>query len=341
MYHPLEDIPFKLSCVQLTRINPLDYVAIAFDTALPLWIYKSHSNRWIPLVFTEFGGKFGYVRSATFDPQTKLLYVARDGNHAELMIIDISDPQNPMIRVRRTTKTFAVCRLVIIGDDIHILGHFIGNSAANQLALQHIVFYKSNLTLKSVPGRIDGHIESRHNDILVKSRNSLIIFGCDRNGNDRVIEYSLTTNQYRCCQWMKPSTLNVIGGVVISEDERYVIFFGGERRWERANMMVSLKTVRTIIICDLKTGIIRESALRCPLNGYFRGIMMNDPQRDELMTFGFVNRMFRMKALQNVQPLPRYLVQMIGHFVASESIHLASKNGGHWKVELDDILKCI
>ena len=45
-------------------------------------------------------------------------------------------------------------------------------------------------------------------------------------------------------------------------------------------------------------------------------------KHDEILTFGYVNCCYRLKELKTVQQVPINIIQMIGHWVYYEKIHL-------------------
>lgn len=67
-------------------------------------------------------------------------------------------------------------------------------------------------------------------------------------------------------------------------------------------------------------------------------ITWNDPCRNEIITFGFVKRAYKEPQFQELQMLPRYLIQMISKWFCNEKVTLVERNGDFERIDVDEIL---
>ena len=101
-------------------------------------------------------------------------------------------------------------------------------------------------------------------------------------------------------------------------------------------------------ILDLAQIKLINCRLRTPVKGSFRAMMAFSKDRDELLTFGFINACFRLSQFKKMTKLPHYLMHLIGKWISTEYVHLIlyhndwryrnDESHAHWKIHLDDIL---
>ena len=82
------------------------------------------------------------------------------------------------------------------------------------------------------------------------------------------------------------------------------------------------------------------------MKGMFHAIMMDNPDRDNLLVFGYIRDCFKKEEFKHIQQFPDYLIRLIGTWICNEWIHLIrldgeEERGMHWKIRLDDILESI
>ena len=143
-------------------------------------------------------------------------------------------------------------------------------------------------------------------------------------------------------------------GVICVRDGRYLITFGGRAHPEdptideEIDLMNNLDPLYgictdVIMMYDLENmdSFPVMSSIRCPVKGECHALSMRDRSREDLVTFGFVNRLFRSE-LKGTQFLPRHIIQLIADWVEMENVYLLQQNGkGHWKISLDVILESL
>ena len=125
-------------------------------------------------------------------------------------------------------------------------------------------------------------------------------------------------------------------GLVKTRNERFIIILGG--------FDAQSNGCDDIYIYDTNNNLFSQSKISCPAKSGFYATISNDPEGDELITFGFINDCYKSNNFQNVQVLPFYLIQLISHWLCIQEIYLLQygvKGGGHWKIDVDDILQSI
>ena len=155
-------------------------------------------------------------------------------------------------------------------------------------------------------------------------------------GRRQLCEYNLRSKQW--IEWTWTPSLRLGPSVVCTKNGRYIISF--------ASTFASIyphEVSGRIIIYDLIEQQRIESPLRFPASRDVQAITVGDPQRDELVTFGFVNQTYKRPEFRHMKVPPRYLIQMIGKWHNSEYIHLMSVRGGkeQWRIPVAEILNSI
>ena len=72
---------------------------------------------------------------------------------------------------------------------------------------------------------------------------------------------------------------------------------------------------------------------------------MKNEIETKLLTFGYINQIWKSPEFQDIQSLPSYLITLIQQWVPClEYVHLIGKNEDmhqqHWTISMDEILKC-
>ena len=306
-----------MCCKQLLEINNKDIIGITDDRDLPICIYSADMNRRVPVVF---GYRFDSIRCATFDPDTRLLFVAQK---KWLRAINVDNPSHPVIHQSLSLNNTMVSRMILIGDHLHIIGYSTGTSTRQ---LEHAILDKHTLQCKNRP-QVDIDLlvwdgwDWMYNLHLLHlhSRNSIVVFGHDQHCNGRIYEFALSTNQWTASFWLKPLTLRMTMAMVSTHDGRYMFYFGG---WMEDVM--GGDATRKITICDVKQRVFMEKEVDCLGHGYQGAVMVADKHRDEIITFGFVNRVYKTRAFCKVQTFPVYLTQLIAKWAVREFIYVTT-----------------
>ena len=175
--------------------------------------------------------------------------------------------------------------------------------------------------------------------MFVASRSSIVAASRCTIGGATIVEYSLTTKQWKVWEWAQACLKDYHGfydGFVATTDGRYILSFGG-LQWGGT-------PIDSIMIYDVERKQCVESELKLPTKcASCLTVLMGDQNRDEQLAFGFVKRCYKAEDFKNMRVLPIALISLIGKCFAIEFVHSimgTSKQGLHYRINVDDILKC-
>ena len=116
-------------------------------------------------------------------------------------------------------------------------------------------------------------------------------------------------------------------GCVSTKNDRYVILLGG------------YGNDQSIYIYDVKHNVFKKSKIKCQQRGEFNALITNDMDRNNLLTFGYINNCYKLDNFSNVQLLPLYLIKIVAKYAFNQQIYLMSiHNGSRFKFNVDHIL---
>ena len=211
-------------------------------------------------------------------------------------------------------------KMLSINDKIHILGgtHSIYDTKNNQFTIM-------NQRITGNNSRAVFHI---------KSRNSILVI----DGSGKIFEYSLWEKK-----WMKWNVVvpgDDASSAVLTHDERYMVVFSG---WtEGADDHVECE-INKIFIYDFRMRKFMKSSIETPSENigyrFNTSIITKNEFAEELLVFGYVNKVFKGKKFTNVQQLPFYLITLIGKWISIEYVHfLSNRSSKHWRINVDSII---
>ena len=196
--------------------------------------------------------------------------------------------------------------------------HIIGGSDINQ----HLLFDEEINKLKVLHELNEDEIMpnplQNHRIIRVKDK-LLMIGGFDASPMvtvDRICEYDIKNNKWNLMETKMPKPLSSFGCTSIFSDE-YVLLFGGS-----GNDRDLYDDIWIYSVSDKK---FTKSVVKCPMEGYFQAITLNNREKDEVVVFGFVRIT---------------LIQIIFQYYFNEYVHLFDTDAGkHWRINAFDIMR--
>lgn len=242
-----------------------------------------------------------------------------------------------------------IAKILLIEDQLHLIGVDEGGTG-NGGWYYAVMDNSAERVIKGpLPIRHTKHIiHFLSKAVFLQSKRSIIAYGMAQNGISMICEYSLASNEWivRETSSLRP---HFHGGpaIVVTSDERYIISCGEYEGFYHAPYHNS------IVIYDVKKDTFTESDIKFPGSGDVgNAVLMANPKRDELLTFGFVKQCFRDPLFKNMQNLPKYLIQMMAKWFCFETLHLfwnrprfdadsEQDRSIHWKIDVDDILKVL
>ena len=276
-----------------------------------LLIYRRGADEWIHADTTDF---FISVRCAVFDPQSNALLCVVEVKWQcyELVVIDIQQPMD----IRFETKLPLSCCIsfmILVGDSLYMFGY----------SSRYIV-----VNIKSWTHQTHGcppDLNTVVNAAYLKNRRSIFILGLKPQAQRYATvayELSLETNAFTRFESLTFDHGKLCSSMVSTMDHRYIVFVGG----------YDTTINDTISVYDIKLDTLKQSVMKCPSRGYHGAINMCSTRLDELLVFGYVRDKFK----RNV---PHSLIKLMAKWMSNEYIHLVGVNHGHWRVNIDELLK--
>ena len=325
----------SIPCGDFSSITPMDskkFLAIPLNNSLyksdGIYTYIISQNKWIISIKYSKDSWLSSI-SPAFNKSTNILYIAHYVQNC-LSIIDFTTMKWITINCPYLSNCDGA-KCIIINDELHLIGgkrnnkHLIWRDKQKIFEELH-VFEDLSLGFKS------------HKLIHMKSRQILLLFGGESTSKplDVIYRFDIKKNEWNLMKIKMPQKLSEFG-LISTNDEKYVILFGGVLYDERNGYTFS----DLIFILDIDNQIFHQSLIYCPIRYMFNGIYHNNyPYSEVILTYGFIRNL--RQNLQNneyLPILPNDIKSFIGSLFILEYIHLIDlKDGKHWKMNLDEIL---
>lgn len=294
-----------------------------------IYKYNVNTNVWTRLI--EYDDTFktsSQVVYAAYDPSNQLLFVS-DGK--TIFEFDLNS------KSMKVLNEFAIRRcmsMICVDGILHLLSANAWRVASVQSDdndYKHEVFNKDIGEFKEIHKikEFDGNFFKL---LHLKKKKNVILF----DPNNGVMHTYQTWNN----EWVPSKIKNEYEPIsnqayVSTANEQHIIGLSGVIR-------VSYPSVcgHYITMFDVRDKVLKTLKAKCPVTtGLVRAVMMTNEKRDEVMVYGFVNQCFESEEYQNIQRLPKYLIQLISQWISNEYIHLIDQmTGNHWKIHIDEIL---
>ena len=112
----------------------------------------------------------------------------------------------------------------------------------------------------------------------------------------------------------------------------FIIFVGG---WhEEIN---NYQDHRLIFFYDVKNNKLIKSDIEAPEEEFTGLTLTRNKDYEDVLTFGFIRKCYKMTNYSDLQALPFYLIKFIGKWVCYETIHLIARER-HWTIGVDEII---
>ena len=196
----------------------------------------------------------------------------------------------------------------------------------------HMIFNETTKRIHEEKYSSDS-VDLEHPVLRVKTRNSMIATGSVGNGTE-LLEYSFTNRD-----WVNYSDLGCINWgsqLAMTSNERYLLLMGGvDTSTSRYNF------TKNILVLDFKTMILRESRVKLPMRR-IKVSVHRDRITENLLTFGYINQLWKFSEYSDMAFLPFYLMKLIEQWIHFEYVHIIGTRANksrHWKINVDEILK--
>ena len=295
----LPDSPTFAEAPFLASMNNKEILVVDRDT---LWKYHCIIHKWTQIM--KISMNLELIKSLMFDKDTQSLYFCNVMH--QLFKVDIKTKQKILLAEHPDLTS---CSIFKIDDGIHC----ISKRGYNDM---HMIFNETTTRIHEEKYSADS-VDLEHPVLRVNTRNSMIATGVVVNETGtELLEYSFTNKD-----WVNYGHLEWIywgSQLAITSDERYLFLMGGIETSTQ-------EFTNNILVLDFKTMRFTKSYVKLPM----RRIEVNvhrDSMTENVLTFGYINQIWKSPEFQDIQSLPSYLITLIQQWVPClEYVHLIGK----------------
>ena len=310
----MQSFPFKFFAEPLF-INNEEFVVVPcnFDghESDGIYTFNINKNKWNK--FIEVWGNFECeADSVAYDPDNRLLHVPIRG---KLLQFDLK--KNKFVSVLTSSIIGKGCKLIFVEQELHLICSMASN--------EHYILYHGGNEFKKIHAFSSFVRLYDHNVVYLRCNKSILLFGGKT--NESVYKYSVTTQKWNKLKIKMPSKLSEFG-LVKTQNEAFCVILGG---------FVGNGRTDKIFAYNTKNNVFIESKILCPKKGSFRATISNDPERDKLVSSGFIRSCYKS------QLFSLDLVDIISRFICNQEIYLLERgrvNGQHWNSTGRKIRNC-
>eukprot|EP01084_Bolivina_argentea_P001410 2596_1 len=247
-----------------------------------IWKYTNKGKKWEKVM--EYSQDFIIDGlSVTIDSETRLIYGC---NGSRLLEIDAN---NSKINIMSEIIGGGVYPTIFCEKD---KVHVVGNGFGDQTNAEYKIFDKQTNTFQIVYSKdmtIPLPLSTR--SAIMKRRQSMIttaITDFDNYTNKyayTIVEYSFVDNKW--VDW-KVKGIYFSSQIVSTENEHYLIFLGGMGDVEETGFLDHIS------IFDMRNKTLMKTSITTPCS-YFEAIMLGDVAHDELLVFGYINKLWKLE----------------------------------------------
>ena len=270
--------------------------------------------------------------------------IAINDNNQTLMLYDFEGNLTTFDIHKKTANTQSITswgeigsdpRCVILDNQLHIICGYSSN--------KHYIYDESTKNLEIVHQFKEIQLGLyEHRLCHIKSQNKLLLFGgmeYKSGGSqlmDMIWEYDIAKQKWTKLDIKLPEPCRKLG-VLLTNDERYLILFGG---------YTDDGFIKRIYLLDLIQMEWKESKYKCPCDGEFGAICMTsngDERRNKYLVQGYVREL-------GVDNICDDIIGLVMKWLCTEWVHLLEPGNSfiddaydkceanHWKANLMDIL---
>ena len=296
-----------------------------------IYKYSSIIGKWTKII--DYPTNFRSTRHfSTIDPKNKIIY--------------IGNGQSKLIKINLTTKSINIITInyvnlgkfpgiLFANDNIHVIGgndhnkHFIYNQPNQDFDLLYDFDVKHQVP-SSFP-------------LFLKTRKSIIATVWNRS-NESV---PVSVMEYKDNKWTDLNITNCQylfhAHIIATTKEDYLIFMAG----------IDVKKEvfhQWIFVYDMNNKKLLKSMVEVPTRDSMATITRNE-ENEDLLTFGFVRKCYKLSKFRNIQFMPFYLIKLIRKWICYETVHLITIPSNdksddkeicaanHWTIDVDQIIQ--
>eukprot|EP01084_Bolivina_argentea_P072619 131857_1 len=307
-----------------------------FSNGDGIYKFNINKNKWIKIF--DYDEKFMCnIWSSAYDNDNKLLYVC-DPSHSQsytsrILIFDLNTKTKVTITEEQFKQLFG---FIMIEDKLHQICHMVSSNSEMENGNHYI--YNATQQFNKITTFKPLEKLFFYGLIYLKSKKAVLLCGGHKFGfvfQDSIFLFSCIDSTWKELSIKIPLKLSGFG-IVATTNEQYVIILGG---WCGGQLYSD-----HIFIYDTRNNTFSQSKIKCPVKGMYRAIIMNNSNRDEVVSYGFMRDCYKSENFINVQLLPENLTKIICCYYCYEEVYLLKKcqctgTSEHWKISVDYILQ--
>ena len=319
----------------LVSINPYEFICVAFPYRTKqnsVLKFNTINNEWIELKLPK-ELRFRSSAICVHSNDSNVLYIAaremNDGLDRAIVKLNLANNEYQIVGV---PDDFGMCELLPVNDDIHMIGGKGGCHAilkSNQSELEKLGCYSK------------GEEFSCHSSVYISKKNMIYTFGGYHFGGeciavDTIQSYNLETKEHnqlddlRIPKWGRDSF-----GCIMTNDEKYVIIFGGEDDDE----------VETddIYVFDMDGMNVRTSNIKCPKDDEYYAVLMGNHQEHLKIVYGYIRWCWSLEQFDGISFPCHDVIDLMVKWYSDEIVYLFARQSSNsvclWMMSLFEILQ--
>ena len=296
-------------------------------------IYNTKQDEWTRLKASYMN--FDDTTPIAYNSNTKQIYAAI---YNKLIVVDIDTlyaQKSGPGHTENKCKDGYLSTLIFINGDLHIIG---GHNYDQNDLYSHYIWNKENKSTKHIHTFTEQGIKGNFSGfglVYAKKRGELYLLGGFDDGRvnnqwrrDEIFRYRVSAQKWSKLDLKLPRRMNNFG-CVITKDERYIICCAG------LNDEDDPPSYKDIIVLDLNIMKFLSVDMKFPHNRIGRAIIMDDNERNDLLTHGFIRR----EVMKYNVDIPFEIIELLCNWHVDEYMHVVNEEGKHWKINVDDIMQ--
>ena len=287
--------------------------------------YNTITKQWTASI--EYGKNMNATGfTAAYNPQNKELYIYTQAK--QLFKYSFTSSEWTVIDVKMNAGHSAAS--LFIDNNFHVLGgyydrkHHMLKSGEDEFIEMHIF----DEFARYITGGKSVHIASKNQLLFMGGFGKCILW------SDNIYSCDLTTMKWKMSNLKLPVEMSDFG-VTLSNDERYLIIFGGKTRKGATDLIYALEMNGDD---NMKW---RESKVKCPERGEVHTVKMEDQSFSDLIIYGYIRQYLE------IEYPPSDIMGILNDWYCQECVHffcVAAEDyskyyATHYVADLNDILQ--
>ena len=227
----------------------------------------------------------------------------------------------------------SAAKSIIINNELHIIG---GGGHGRHGRNGHLKYNQTQRRFELLHYLVDiMNIRRIIDHKIVQIKSKVYVMGGynvgTRRFSDGIHEYDIINNSWSTLKITLPKPMGKFG-CTTAINKQYVLLFGGKRPDKNISNEIWIYTVHD--------KSFKKSRMKCPKKSPYRAFAINNRNKDELVTFGYVRNIWKIYEIDDHLFPPQYLIRIIFNFYWREYVHLFEDQSVtvHWRIDVFDII---